>query len=169
MQLLAILSYFCSMAWCIVFYNRYNRFFQKDKEQMTTTAVFLQFLFNFCLLGKYKKKSICEVLTELVSSWSHFVHRYCCQSLSIRNTLSLFVARICIWISHIFHRQAHVLFQKLFWKFGIFNASRMCLHFYVYSHKRGKNFLQVPELLWNLYFGKHRLCFCILDVCPDKT
>ncbi|KAL5278491.1 hypothetical protein ACFFRR_003241 [Megaselia abdita] len=50
MQFLAILSYFGSMAWCIVFYNRYNRFYQKDKEQMTTSAVTLQFLFNFCLL-----------------------------------------------------------------------------------------------------------------------
>ena len=103
LQIVALILYFGSMAWCIVFYNRYNRFLQKDKEQMTATAVFLQFLFNFCLLGKYCLYPHIEPKRS-ASSWPYPIHCHCSQHFLFRNLNCMPTARFCLWTCHLLHR-----------------------------------------------------------------
>ncbi|XP_037937968.1 XK-related protein 6-like [Teleopsis dalmanni] len=48
MQIIAICSYFGSMAWCLAAYHRYNRYSQIDKSDISTQGFILQLGWHFC-------------------------------------------------------------------------------------------------------------------------
>ncbi|XP_065363535.1 XK-related protein 4 [Calliphora vicina] len=49
LQIIAITSYFGSMAWCLSVYHRYNRYSQSDKYNISTNGVILQLCWHFCI------------------------------------------------------------------------------------------------------------------------
>ncbi|XP_073835584.1 XK-related protein 4 [Musca autumnalis] len=48
-QIIAIASYFGSMAWSLSVYHRYNRYSQSDKYNISTNGVILQLCWHFCI------------------------------------------------------------------------------------------------------------------------
>uniref|UniRef100_A0A1A9X025 XK-related protein n=1 Tax=Glossina brevipalpis TaxID=37001 RepID=A0A1A9X025_9MUSC len=48
LQIIAISSYFGSMAWCLSAYHRYNRYSQDDKYNININGVILQLCWHFC-------------------------------------------------------------------------------------------------------------------------
>uniref|UniRef100_A0A1A9UUY8 XK-related protein n=1 Tax=Glossina austeni TaxID=7395 RepID=A0A1A9UUY8_GLOAU len=75
LQIIAISSYFGSMAWCLSAYHRYNRYSQGDKFNISVNGVILQLCWHFCTSVS---RTLCIALVAsifplwtLVASLSH--------------------------------------------------------------------------------------------------
>uniref|UniRef100_A0A1B0FI26 XK-related protein n=1 Tax=Glossina morsitans morsitans TaxID=37546 RepID=A0A1B0FI26_GLOMM len=75
LQIIAISSYFGSMAWCLSAYHRYNRYSQGDKFNISINGVILQLCWHFCTSVS---RTLCIALVAsifplwtLVASLSH--------------------------------------------------------------------------------------------------